>query len=276
VRVASRAGQPFLEAHGAEPGVVARRERAIVQLCAEIAGVDVGHDLARVLARGQVFPRELVEAESFRSGKFHHAVDGSCERDVGERSGDIVRRHRLKQGGRQSDDLSIGRGIDDPADELEELGGAQDRVGNLRGPDQVLLRQLGAEVTAFRKPVSADNGQRDMMPHVAGGFGSEQVTARRLEEFQNRTVLEGGRVGDIDDNFGTRQRLVEALARDRVDARTGSGWNRFVALLTQLACDLGSDEAGTADEKQLDHLRPAPSHVANHIDPAYNAMTKLA
>jgi len=64
---------------------------------------------------------------------------------------------------------------------------------------------------------------------------------------QNRTVLEGGRVRDIDDNFGTRERLVEPLARDRVDARTGSGWNRFVALLTQLARDLGSDEAGPAN-----------------------------
>ena len=32
----------------------------------------------------------------------------------------------------------------------------------------------------------------------------------------------------------------------------------------------------THDEKQQDHLRPAPSHAANHIDPAYNAMTRLA
>ena len=29
------------------------------------------------------------------------------------------------------------------------------------------------------------------------------------------------------------------------------------------------------DQEQQDHLPPAPSHTANHIDPAYNAMTKI-
>jgi hypothetical protein len=29
------------------------------------------------------------------------------------------------------------------------------------------------------------------------------------------------------------------------------------------------------DQEQQDHLRPAPSHTANHIDRAYNAMTKI-
>jgi hypothetical protein len=31
----------------------------------------------------------------------------------------------------------------------------------------------------------------------------------------------------------------------------------------------------THDQEQQDHLPPAPSHTANHIDPAYNAMTKI-
>jgi len=52
--------------------------------------------------------------------------------------------------------LSICGGIDDPADELEELGRAQDRVGNFRSSDQIFLRQLGAEVAAFRKPIRPD------------------------------------------------------------------------------------------------------------------------
>jgi hypothetical protein len=29
------------------------------------------------------------------------------------------------------------------------------------------------------------------------------------------------------------------------------------------------------DQEQQDHLPPAASHTANHIDPAYNAMTKI-
>jgi hypothetical protein len=46
--------QPVLETHRAEPRVVTRCKRPIVQFCAEIAGVDVGDDLAAVLRRRQV------------------------------------------------------------------------------------------------------------------------------------------------------------------------------------------------------------------------------
>ena len=41
--------------------MVVRRERPIVQLRSEIAGVDVGDDLAPVLLRDQIFPAEFVE-----------------------------------------------------------------------------------------------------------------------------------------------------------------------------------------------------------------------
>ena len=33
--------------------------------------------------------------------------------------------------------------------------------------------------------------------------------------------------------------------------------------------------SATHDQEQQDHLPPAPSHTANHIDRAYNAMTKI-
>src|SRR5262245_12714081 len=95
-----------------------------------------------------------------------------------------------------------------------------------------------------------------MVPHVSRCLGSEQIATRRFEEFQSRAVLDGGRVRDVDDDFGVRKRIVEALARDRVDARAGRCWNHFVALLMQLARDLGSDETGTADD---DNLHDSPS-----------------
>src|SRR5215217_2033330 len=153
-------GQPVLETHGAEPGILARRERAIVQFCSEIASMDVGDDLARVFCRGQILPGEVIETERFRSGQLNDAVDRTAERDVGQGGSDVVRGHGLKQGRRQPDDLSIRRRIDDPADELEELGRARDREGNLRGLDQAFLHQLGAEITVFPKAVDSDNRQR--------------------------------------------------------------------------------------------------------------------
>src|SRR5882757_11366374 len=113
-------GQPILKMDCAKPRMFAGRERPVVQLCSEIAGVDIGDDLARVLGRGQVFPAEFVEAQSFRAGEFDHAVDGIGKRDVGEGGCDVVRGHWLKQGGRQPGNLSVRGGIDDAADELEK------------------------------------------------------------------------------------------------------------------------------------------------------------
>ena len=127
--------------------------------------MDVGDDLARVFSRRQILLGEVIETERFRSGQLNDAVDRNAERDVGQGGSDVVRSHGLKQGRRQPDDLSISRRIDDPADELEELGRAQDRVGNLRGFDEAFLHQLGAEVTVFRQAVDPDNGQRYMMAY---------------------------------------------------------------------------------------------------------------
>ena len=70
-------GQPVLKTHGAEPGILARCERPIVQSCSEKPGMDVGDDLARVLCRGQVLPGKIIETERFRSGQFNDAVDGT-------------------------------------------------------------------------------------------------------------------------------------------------------------------------------------------------------
>src|SRR2546427_11670544 len=77
-------GQPVLETHGAEPVILARRERPIVQFCSEIASMDVGDDLARVLSRRQILPGEVIETEWFRSGQRNVAVDRNAERDVGQ------------------------------------------------------------------------------------------------------------------------------------------------------------------------------------------------
>ena len=100
-------GQPILKADDAKSRMVAGRKRSVVQLGSEIAGVDIGNDLARVLGRGQEFPAEFVEAQSLWAGEFDHVVDGIGKREVGECGCDVVRGHWLKQGGRQPGNLSI-------------------------------------------------------------------------------------------------------------------------------------------------------------------------
>jgi hypothetical protein len=77
------------------------------------------------------------------------------------------------------------------AHELHELGGADDRV-RLTGPlDQLLLRDLGAHVSAVGHPVGADDGERDVVSDGGVHLGREQVLSGGLEEFEHRGVLEG-------------------------------------------------------------------------------------
>ena len=83
----------------------------------------VCHDLSYIVFCVQDLPGEFIEAQSFGAGQLNNAVDGIAERDVGEGRGDVVRRDRLKQRGRQSGDCSSRTGIDDSADEFEPLVG---------------------------------------------------------------------------------------------------------------------------------------------------------
>jgi hypothetical protein len=108
--------------------------------------------------------------------------------------------------------------IDDAADELEELRCAEDRVRDRPRLDQLLLGDLRAEVAAVRKPVGADNRQRNVMSHPGSLLCGEQIARRPLEELQHRRVFPGGRVRDVDDDLGARQRLGESLASEAVDA----------------------------------------------------------
>ena len=160
---------------------------------------------------------------------------GGPDRDVGQRGGDVVRRDGLHRAGDRRTVSPVGARLDDAADELEELGRAEDRVGNAGGLDQVLLGQLGAEVAALRQAVGADDRQRDVMPHAGGRFRGEQVAAGGLEELQDRLVLERRRVRHVDDDLGAGERLGQPLAGDGVDARVGRCRQDLMALLAKPA-----------------------------------------
>jgi hypothetical protein len=96
-----------------------------------------------------------------------------------------------------------------------------DRVRDRGLRDQLLLRELRAEVAALGQALGADDRQRDVMPHPGGRFGREQVAGRRVEEREHRRVLERGSVRHVDDHGGSRHGLGEPLAGERVDARVG-------------------------------------------------------
>ena len=66
--------------------------------------------------------------------------------------------------------------------------------------DQLLLRDLGAEVAALGEPLGADHRQRDVVLHTGRAGGREQIAGRRGEELHDGRVLERRRVRDVDDD----------------------------------------------------------------------------
>ena len=110
--------------------MVAGRQRPIVQLRAVVARVNVGDDLASVPVRIQKRLCELVERPGLGTGDLDRAVHRCAKRGVRHRIGHVIRCDRLQKGRRQPNDVAVDAGFDDAVDELEELGGANDRIRN--------------------------------------------------------------------------------------------------------------------------------------------------
>src|SRR5215207_242718 len=240
--------KPVLEACRAEPSFAERNKRALLHKSAEIAGLGVSHDLAWVSDSLQIAGYDLVERRAFRAGDLDDAVCRLRECHIGDDGGNIVRRDRLEQAGRNPHLIAFRTGSGDAAKKLQELGRTNDSVGDARGLDQFLLGDLGAEVAVVGCPVSSDDGKTNMVTDPGLGLRRQEVAARSFEEFQHRLVFERGRIGEVDHHLRARHRLRETLASDDVHARTRRGSDDLMARLTQTRDDLGPDQAGAADE----------------------------
>lgn len=111
--------------------------------------------------------------------------------------------------------------------ELEELRGADDRVRHGTGLEDVLLQHLGAVVHQVRHQVGADNREDHRVADADGLGGRQQVVHRRLEE-RGRGLIEGRRVRQVDDDIGSRQRLVQTLPAQQVKSGGRRVWHRLV------------------------------------------------
>ncbi|MNT50563.1 hypothetical protein D3C72_1874890 [compost metagenome] len=84
-----------------------------------------------------------------------------------------------------------------------------------------------------------------------GLFRSGEVTSGCLEEIQHGGVFERRRVRHVDDDIGTFERLLQAFAGDGIDAGIRRGRKDVMAPLTQVVAELGSDQAGSANDYDL-------------------------
>src|SRR3954471_21617427 len=160
--------EPVLETDPAKARMLAGGQRSVVDRGTEVAGVNVGDHLTAVALRSQKLPGDLVERNRLRARDFDGSVDRRRYGNVGQRSGDIVGGDGLEQGGRHANGVAVGPRLDDATDELEELRGAQDGIGNAGLLDQLLLRQLGGEIVALEQALGTDDRERDMMADTRG------------------------------------------------------------------------------------------------------------
>ena len=86
-----------------------------------------------------------------------------------------------------------------------------DGVGDRRALDQLLLRDLCAEVAAFGQAFGSDDRQRDVMADAGGCFGVEEVAGRRFEELEHCRVLERRGVRHVDDDRSACEGVGESL-----------------------------------------------------------------
>ena len=93
-----------------------------------------------------------------------------------------------------------------------------------------------------------------MVPDAGCGLRREKIAAGRLEEFQHRPVFKRGRIGEVDHHLRAGHGLFEALAGDGVDAAFGRGGDDLMAVPAQNGDGLRADQAGAADDDDLQGL----------------------
>src|SRR6516164_796324 len=245
----------------AEPGGVDRRvfavdgnDGAFVEPGTEILGRGVAHDLAWIVGRGKGGPDEVVHAALFGAGDVGDAVGRIADRCLGDGRGDVLGGDGLERTIRQPDRVAVGCRIGNGVDEFEELSRAHDRIWASRFHDQLLLGNLGPHVATVWGTVGTHDRERDVVLHTCRPLRGEKVSRRGGEEVHHGFVVEGWRVGEVDNRIGTRYGLGETFAGDGVDTRARRGRDRLVSQLGQIGNDLRADQSCATDNQNLHDL----------------------
>ena len=90
-----------------------------------------------------------------------------------------------------------------------------------------------------------------MVADTSDRLGFEEVAGGGLEELHDGVVLERRRVGDVDDDGGTFERVRQAFAREGVDTRGRRGGQHLDALISERGHDFRADAPAAADHDDL-------------------------
>src|SRR6266550_3296611 len=180
----SGAAKPVCEVAGTEQRILVWDKAARLERRAEVVGLLVCHDCARIVMCREVSAHELVKRDSVRAGNFNGSILRFRDRNFGEVSSEIVREDGLKQNRREANCLPARRLISNASNEFKELRRAHNRVRNRRSLNQFFLGHFRAQISARRKSVGADDRDCDVVPYAGLRLGSEHVASRSFEEFK--------------------------------------------------------------------------------------------
>ena len=87
--------EPIFEMRRAEAHVTAGGKALIVQLCAEVQGVDVRGYFPWILGCAQETPNEFIHSDRFGTAQLDRAVHRFIDGNVSQGGGDVIRRDGL-------------------------------------------------------------------------------------------------------------------------------------------------------------------------------------
>src|SRR5262249_6019700 len=143
-----RLAEPLVEPDVAESRLAPGNQRAFTEFSSEIPRMRIGDNIARGVVRGEALTDQVVETALLRASHFNGAVHRGAHGDPADRLRDVVSGHRLKEHRWHPNRRADSGFICDAFDELEKLGGVNDRVRDSAVLDRRLLGVLCPEVRA--------------------------------------------------------------------------------------------------------------------------------
>jgi hypothetical protein len=193
----------------------------------------------------------LVQGERFGAGHLDDPIRRLPHRHIRHGGAELGNRRRLKAGRAHPGGGAAGARIGDLPDELEELGGPNERERDRAALHHLLLGDLRAQVAALREPVGTDDRHGNVVLHSGARRRLGQVARRGLEELEHRRVVPDGCVRCVDHDLGACKGLRHPFARDRVDAGLGRRGHCLMAVPLEAGDDLRAEPPGAANDDDL-------------------------